>query len=183
MLTGKDKLVNSISLCYKHTFLTAATPSYIPFSSTKDSTTTSSWWWMESSYFNSWPYHLKKKIHHIYYQNVAVINKWYCEVQSYWLEKSSHRSLQTVSKSSEYKSFKVLDFDAPPKIRSNLSSYRAATWLDLGDGPGPLSKSSEYTEIQSKAAELVHDINLTNKIYLFTIQEIIHGDCRELEEI
>lgn len=46
--------------------------------------------------------------------------------------------LSTVSKSSEYKSFKVRDFDAPPNISSILSSQRAATWLDLGDGPVPL---------------------------------------------
>lgn len=46
--------------------------------------------------------------------------------------------IHTVSKSSEYKSFKDLDFEVPPNTRSNLSSYSAATCLHFEEGPSPL---------------------------------------------
>lgn len=59
-------------------------------------------------------------------------------IQYRYLKKTKGSS-HTVSKSSEYKSFKVLDFDAPPNIKRSLSSCSAATWFDLGEGPVPLN--------------------------------------------
>jgi hypothetical protein len=48
----------------------------------------------------------------------------------------------TVSKSKENRSFKVFDFEWPPNTKRILSSYNAATWLDLGEGPEPLQHSA-----------------------------------------
>lgn len=71
----------------------------------------------------------------------------------YW-NKDAHKL--TVSKSKEYKSLSVLDFEWPPKIKRTLSSYSVAIWLDLGEGPVPLQ---QWALISNKRTQIKCNLN------------------------
>jgi hypothetical protein len=92
----------------RHIFL-ACTTSFIPHSSTHWSTATNTWPWMRTISLQFWRDHIL---------GWKFINNQLCA------------NFERINGSNLI----ILDFECPPKIKRNISSYSMAIWFNFGDG-------------------------------------------------